>query len=77
MLFRSIALQPGDIRHVALTSADSPLRNGLFQVDVAMSDSASGARLFEEKAVAVFSVYGDSSSASGPVLIRGEWSARP
>ena len=71
------------LRHVSLlkkrsgtfifNTVGTTLRNGLFQVDVAISDGSSGTKLVEEKAIETLSIYGDSSDSSGPISIDGSW----
>ena len=55
------------------TIADPPLRNGLFQVDVGVADSAAGTELLSHEAVETLSIYGQRSESGGPVQLGGDW----
>jgi ABC-type polysaccharide/polyol phosphate transport system ATPase subunit len=69
----NLAFEKGVVRNLSFQSNGEPLRNGLFQVDIAVLDDGSGRKLFEARAIETFSVYGDGAANTGPVHIGGEW----
>ncbi len=71
---REIAFIAGESRTFDLTITDPPLRNGLFQVDVLVTDSDSGKPLLELVAVETLSIYGQKADSDGPVQLGGTWS---
>ena len=60
-------------RTVELGFAEPRLRNGLFQVSVGVTDSASGTVLLELEAAETLSVYGQVPESGGPVQLGGSW----
>jgi len=71
---REVAFIVGEPRPFELAITDPPLRNGLFQVDVLVTDSDSGKPLLELVAVETLSVYGQKADSGGPVQLGGTWS---
>lgn len=61
------------IHSLDLTLADSPLRSGLFQVDVRLSDQMSDVTLLDAPAMSTFSIYGNKTDLGGAVDLRGAW----
>ena len=70
---RGWAFATGDTRTLELVLDHSPLRNGLFTVDVHVTDTAGGATLIDARSVDSFSVYGQTSESDGPVQVGGDW----
>jgi ABC-type polysaccharide/polyol phosphate transport system ATPase subunit len=70
---REVAFAAGTARTLELALDNSPLRNGLFMVDVQVSDTAGGAILIDAPSADSFSVYGQKSASDGPVQLGGEW----
>ena len=70
---RGVTFAEGESKTVELTISDSPLRNGLFQVDVGVADSAAGTELLSLEAVETLSIYGQRSESGGPVQLGGDW----
>ncbi len=70
---REVAFIAGESRTFELAITDPPLRNGLFQVDVLVTDSESGKPLLELVAVETLSVYGQKADSGGPVQLGGTW----
>ena len=71
---REVAFAAGQERTLELTLDDHRLRNGLFQIDVAVADSDSGAVLLEMEAAETLSIYGQVADSGGPVQLGGSWS---
>jgi ABC-type polysaccharide/polyol phosphate transport system ATPase subunit len=80
-LGRSIGSQSSEIvsfasaqeRSLELILNDSPLRNGLFQVDARILDALAGTTLLDAPAMAAFSVYGDGDRKEGTIRLGGTW----
>ena len=72
---RDIAFDKGAARTFELAITDPPLRNGLFQIDVAVADTDSGSPLLELEAVETLSIYGQREHSGGPVQLGGAWTA--
>jgi hypothetical protein len=70
---RGIAFAIGETKTLDLTVTDPPLRNGLFQVDVGVNDSAAGTELLSLEAVETLSIYGQAADSGGPVQLGGDW----
>lgn len=70
---RGVTFAEGESKTIELTIADPPLRNGLFQVDVGVTDSAAGTELLSLEAVETLSIYGQRSESGGPVQLGGDW----
>ncbi len=84
-LGRSIASQnsnasafvPGQERSLDLVLNESPLRHGLFQVDIRLSDDETDLTLLDAPAMATFSVYTNTESAGGTIRLGGIWKGSP
>jgi len=70
---REMAFTAGQERTLQLALDDHRLRNGLFQIDVAVADSDSGAVLLEMEAAETLSIYGQVADSGGPVQLGGAW----
>ncbi len=70
---KGINFSEGQTRTILMQFNDHPLRNGLFLVDLAVTDST-GIRMLELEAVETISVYGQASESGGPVQLGGTWS---
>ena len=70
---RGIAFAGGETKTLSVSIDDPPLRNGLFQVDVNVADSAAGTELLNLEAVETLSIYGQRSESGGPVQLGGTW----
>ncbi len=70
---RGRAFRSGVTSTIELSLGNSPLRNGLFLVDVRVTDTAGGATLIDARSVDSFSIYGQDSGSDGPVQLGGEW----
>jgi lipopolysaccharide transport system ATP-binding protein len=70
---RGVAFTAGEERTIELTITEPPLRNGLFQVDIGVSDSAAGTEMLSLEAVETLSIYGQRSESGGPVQLGGDW----
>ena len=68
-----ISFAPSQERSLELVLNDSPLRNGLFQVDARISDAAGGTTLLDAPAMTTFSVYGDGDRTGGTIRLGGNW----
>ncbi len=70
---RGIDFDEGQARTLSVAVENPPLRNGLFQIDVNVSDSAAGTELLNLEAVETLSIYGQRSESGGPVQLGGTW----
>jgi ABC-type polysaccharide/polyol phosphate transport system ATPase subunit len=70
---RGVAFAIGETKTFDLTVTDPPLRNGLFQVDVGVNDSAAGTELLSLEAIETLSIYGQAADSGGPVQLGGDW----
>jgi lipopolysaccharide transport system ATP-binding protein len=70
---RGIAFADDETKTVELTISDPPLRNGLFQIDVVVTDSAAGTKLLNLEAIETLSIYGQRGESGGPVQLGGDW----
>jgi len=70
---RKMAFAAGQERTLELALDDHRLRNGLFQIDVAVSDTESGETLLSLEAAETLSVYGQAADSGGPVQLGGTW----
>ena len=61
---------------IDLSLSHPPLRNGLFQVNVGVSDPDTGTTLLDAVAVESISVYGRKPESYGPVQLNGAWHVR-
>ena len=68
-----IAFEVGETKTLELTITDPPLRNGLFQVDLGVHESAAGTELLSLEAVETISIYGQAADSGGPVQLGGDW----
>jgi ABC-type glutathione transport system ATPase component len=71
---RGVSFAAGQTRTLSVTIDAPPLRNGLFQVDVNISDSAAGTELLNLEAVETLSIYGQRGGSGGPIQLSGTWS---
>lgn len=70
---RGITFEVGETKTLELTITDPPLRNGLFQVDLGVHESAAGTELLSLEAVETISIYGQTADSGGPVQLGGDW----
>jgi len=70
---RGITFEVGEAKTLELTIADPPLRNGLFQVDLGVHESAAGTEILSLEAVETISIYGQTADSGGPVQLGGDW----
>lgn len=70
---RGITFEVGETKTLELNIADPPLRNGLFQVDLGVHDSAAGTDLLSLEAVETISIYGQTADSGGPIQLGGDW----
>ena len=70
---KGVVFAEGQRQTIKLQIDDPPLRSGLFQVDVMVTETDGGAVLFEAPAVESLSIYGRAPDSGGPVQIGGRW----
>jgi ABC-type polysaccharide/polyol phosphate transport system ATPase subunit len=70
---RGRAFQSGATATLELALSNAPLRNGLFLIDVRVTDTAGGATLIDARSVDSFSIYGQDSESDGPIQLGGDW----
>ncbi len=70
---RGVGFATGQSRTLTFAIDSPPLRNGLFQVDVSVTDTAGGAILLDAPAIESLSVYGQAPDSGGPVQLGGTW----
>ena len=68
-----VSFAAGQARTLEFHIETPPLRNGLFQVDVGLTDSASGEELMAAEAIETLSVYGQIDDSGGPIQLGGRW----
>lgn len=71
---RGVSFADGEQRTLILSVDAPPLRDGLFQVGVSVSDSAAGTELANVEGADSLSIYGQRSDCGGPVQLGGSWS---
>jgi ABC-type polysaccharide/polyol phosphate transport system ATPase subunit len=70
---RDIDFTKDSQRTITFNAVDSPIRNGLFLIDVEVSDTATGRVLLKVDAIKTISVYEKSFGSGGPIQIGGTW----
>jgi ABC-type polysaccharide/polyol phosphate transport system ATPase subunit len=70
---RGITFAVGETKTLNLTITAPPLRNGLFQIDLGVNDSAAGTQLLSLEAIETISIYGQTADSGGPVQLGGDW----
>jgi ABC-type polysaccharide/polyol phosphate transport system ATPase subunit len=72
-MLRGISFGIDEERFATLALSSPPFRNGLFHVDLSVTDSMSGLSLLDMEVAETFTVYGQTADCHGAIQMGGSW----